>query len=163
MKNLSFNIIILIILTFTSFPVQSQNIEYIKVPELEKILKNPDNKLFVINFWASWCAPCIKEYPHFEKVSEEYDPAKVEFIMISLDFPSQVEKELLPFLKKNKSSLKVAVMMDVDYNSWIDKVDASWQGEIPATLIFNNMKKMRHFRSGEIDESGLKKMINELL
>jgi len=163
MKNLSFNIIILIILTFTSFPVQSQKIEYIKVPELEKILKNPDNKLFVINFWASWCAPCVKEYPHFEKVSKEYDPAKVEFIMISLDFPSQVENELLPFLKKNKGSLKVAVMMDVDYNSWIDKVDASWQGEIPATLILNNMKKMRHFRSGEIDESGLRKMINELL
>lgn len=150
-------------MTSCSLQVQSQKIEYIKVPELEKILKNIDNKLFVINFWASWCSPCVKELPIFEKVSKEYDPAIVEFIMVSLDFPSQLETQLIPFLKKNKVSLKVAVMMDVDYNSWIDKVDVSWQGEIPATLIFNNMKKRKHFSPGEVDESGLRRMINDLL
>lgn len=150
-------------MTSCSLQVQSQKIEYIKVPELEKILKNIDNKLFVINFWASWCSPCVKELPIFEKVSKEYDTARVEFILISLDFPSQLETQLIPFLKKNKVSLKVAVMMDVDYNSWIDKVDVLWQGEIPATLIFNNMKKRKHFSPGEVDESGLRRMINDLL
>jgi len=140
-----------------------QDIEYIKIPELEKILKNPDDKIHVVNFWATWCGPCVKEFPLFEKVSRDFKTDKVKFLMISLDFPSQVEKQLIPFLRKNKSTLDIAVMMDVDYNAWIDKVDKSWQGDIPATLVFNNAKNIRDFHKGEIDEEGLRKLINEYL
>jgi hypothetical protein len=52
--------------------------------------------------------------------------------MVSLGFPSQLESQLLPFLKKNIISLKVAVMTELDYYSWIDKVDTSWQVYVPA-------------------------------
>jgi hypothetical protein len=83
--------------------------------------------------------------------------------MVSLDFPSQAETKLIPFLKKNNVSLKVALMTDLDYNSWIDKVDGSWQGDIPATLIFNNMKKRRYFHPGEMNVTGLKQILNEYL
>lgn len=148
---------------FTTVPVKAQNVEYIKVPELETLLNNGENKLYVINFWATWCAPCIKEFPLFEKVSKEYNENKVKFIMISLDFPSQIEKQLIPFLKRNNSSLNVVVMMDIDYNSWIDKVDPSWQGEIPATLVLNNSKRQRLFHRGELNESLLREMINSYL
>ena len=151
------------ILVLVSCKIDAQNIEYIKLPELETILNKPDNKLFVVNFWATWCAPCIKELPVFEKVSGDLNSSKVEFIMVSLDFPSQVDKQLLPFLKKNKVSLKVVLMTDVDYNSWIDKVDKSWQGDIPATLVFNNFRKSRQFHAGELDEQGLRKLINSQL
>ncbi len=142
---------------------KGQKIEYIKVPELEKILKAPDNKLYIVNFWATWCAPCVSELPGFEKVAKEYDPGKVSFIMISLDFPSQYEKQLIPFLKKHKITLDVRAMTDLDYNAWIDKVDPSWQGNIPATLVFNNSKGIHHFQPGEVDESGLRNMINKYL
>lgn len=140
-----------------------QEIRKIGIPELEKILKAPDDKLFVVNFWATWCAPCVKELPLFEKAAGNYDKSKVSFLLISLDFPSQVEKQLIPFLKKNKISLGVAVMTDLDYNSWIDKVDPTWQGNIPATLFFNNLKKQRHFHAGEVDEIQLEKMIKVFL
>jgi len=157
---LVFSLLIFILL---SFPARGQKIEKIKIPELENILKNPDNKLFVVNFWATWCAPCVKELPYFEEVSKDYDPDRVQFILLSLDFPSQIEKQLIPFLKKNKITLNVSVMMDSDFNSWIDKVDSSWQGNIPATLIFNNNKDQRIFFPGELDKSGLRKMINSFL
>jgi len=140
-----------------------QKIEYIKVPELEKMLNNHENKLFIVNLWATWCAPCVKELPAFEKVAGEYDQSKVRFIMISLDFPSQVENQLKPFLKKNNISLDVSVMMDPDYNSWIDKVDPQWQGNIPSTLFVNNVKKSRYFHSGEITEQELRTIINKYL
>jgi len=156
-------VLIILILTFLHFPAYGQKVEKIKIPELEKILKNPDNKLFVVNFWATWCPPCVKELPYFEAVSKEYDPDKVRFILISLDFPSQIEKQLIPFLKKNKVTQSVSVMMETDYNSWIDKVDPSWQGNIPVTLIFNNNKNQRIFFPGELDEPGLRKMINSFL
>jgi thiol-disulfide isomerase/thioredoxin len=147
-----------------SFPsAEGQKIEYLKIPGLETILRNPDNKLFVINFWATWCAPCVSEIPEFEKAAKHYDKEKVRFILVSLDFPSQIEKQLIPFLKRNRITLDVAVMTDLDYNAWIDKVDPLWQGEIPATLFFNNSKKTRYFHSGEVSESELKKFINSFL
>jgi len=140
-----------------------QKIEYIKVPDLEKILNNKENKLLVVNLWATWCAPCVKELPAFEKVAGEYNESKVRFIMLSLDFPSQIETQLKPFLKKNNITLDVSVMMDTDYNSWIDKVDPQWQGNIPSTLIVNNEKKSRYFHSGEIDEPELRSLLNKYL
>jgi thiol-disulfide isomerase/thioredoxin len=155
-------IIISFILIF-NMPVSSQDIEYIKIPELEKILANTDDRVNVVNFWATWCGPCVKEFPMFEKVSKDYPGAKVRFLMISLDFPTQVEKSLIPFLKKNNSSLPVALMTDLDYNAWIDKVDKTWQGDIPVTLVFNNVKNQRSFHKGEIDEQGLKKLIEAFL
>lgn len=164
MKTIGPILIMLILSTLVSTSkLAGQNIEYIKVPELTKILNNPDNKLFVINFWATWCLPCIKELPNFEKAAKDYDPAKVKFILVSLDFPSQIEKRLIPFLKKNKVTLDVAVMTDIDYNSWIDLVDPLWQGNIPATLFLNNATQKRYFHMGTVDEPGLRKYIHLFL
>ncbi len=143
--------------------VSGQKIEYIKVPDLEKILNSTDNKLYVINFWATWCAPCVAELPAFEKVSRDYDKDRVRFIFISLDFPSQVEKQLIPFLKKNKIEQEVAVMMDPDANLWIDKVDPTWQGNIPSTLFLNNFRKIRLFHPETLDEQSLRNLINSYL
>jgi len=148
---------------FIAHEASGQKIEYIKVPDLEKILNNQENKLLVVNLWATWCAPCVKELPAFEKVAGEYEESKVRFIMLSLDFPSQIESQLKPFLKKNNITLDVSVMMDTDYNSWIDKVDPQWQGNIPSTLIVNHEKKTRYFHSGEIDEPELRALINKFL
>ena len=145
------------------FELEGQKIEYIKIPGLEKILNSDENKLFIVNFWATWCAPCVSEIPNFENVSKSCNPDKVRFILVSLDFPSQVEKQLVPFLKKNGITLNVVVMQDLDYNSWIDKVDPKWQGDIPATLFFNNTRKTRYFHSGELTESDLRKFINSFL
>jgi thiol-disulfide isomerase/thioredoxin len=155
--------ILLLSLIYSVSEVSGQKIEYIKVPELEKILKNPEDKLFVVNLWATWCAPCVAELPAFEKTAGDYDKSKVRFLMVSLDFPSQIEKQLKPFLLKNKITLDVAVMMDVDYDSWIGKVDPQWQGNIPATLIFNNKEKIRYFHSGELSETELRGLLNKFL
>jgi thiol-disulfide isomerase/thioredoxin len=158
-------ILFVIVLSFIGLSVelQGQKIEYIKIPDLEKILGSADNKLYVLNFWATWCAPCVSEMPGFEKVSKDYSHEKVKFILVSLDFPSQIQQQLIPFLKKNNITLDVAVMTDLDYNKWIDKVDSQWQGDIPATLFFNNSRKTRFFHSGELGEPELRKYINSFL
>jgi thiol-disulfide isomerase/thioredoxin len=164
MKNRILKILFAAILITALFPVvKAQTVLQIKVPELEKLLSNKENTLFVINFWATWCPPCIKELPHFQKVSEEIRSENVKFIFVSLDFPSQIESQLIPFLKKNQFPRAVSVMMDLDYNKWIASVDPSWQGNIPATLFLNNSKNIRKFHSSELSENELRTLIKQLL
>ncbi|NMH87896.1 TlpA disulfide reductase family protein [Flavivirga algicola] len=104
----------------------------------EKFLKKKDDKIYVINFWATWCKPCVKELPYFEKLNEQYSDKNVEVILVSLDFPHLYESKLKPFIKKKNLKSKVIALDDADMNSWIPKVDEDWSGAIPATLIYKN-------------------------
>lgn len=141
--------------------LQAQKIEKIGIPELEKILASPADELYVVNFWATWCPPCVTELPHFEKLSKEYEGKGVKFILVSLDFPSQIETKLIPFLEKNRITAEVKVMTNLDYNSWIEKVDEGWQGNIPVTLFFNNSKNIKYFHPSEVTEKELRDLITK--
>lgn len=101
-------------------------------------LEKKDNKVYVINFWATWCAPCVKELPYFEKLNAAYKNESVEVILVSLDFPHLYDKKLKPFIKEKKLISKVIALDDVDMNTWIPKVDKDWSGSIPATIIYKN-------------------------
>lgn len=150
-----------VLLTFFAALSPAQEIEKIGVAELEEIIASQENVLHVVNFWATWCPPCVTELPYFEKLSKEYQGKGVKFILISLDFPSQIESRLIPFLKTNKITADVRVMTDLDYNSWIEKVDGSWQGNIPVTLFFNNAEKIKYFHPSELTEKELRDLITK--
>ncbi|MGB6269183.1 MAG: TlpA family protein disulfide reductase [Olleya sp.] len=130
--------------------------------QLEPLLKKTDDKTYVINFWATWCAPCVKELPYFEKLNAEYSNKKVEVILVSLDFPKHIDTRLKPFLLKNKLKSQVILLDDVDSNSWIPKVDKDWSGAIPATLIYNQKQTIFYERSFEYKEleNELKQFLN---
>jgi len=108
---------------------------------LADYLKIEDDEIKVVNFWATWCAPCIKELPHFEKINSEYKKKGVEVILVSLDMAKQVEKALIPFIKRRKLGSDVVHLHDVDADVWINKVDPSWSGAIPATLIISKDRR----------------------
>ena len=163
MKNLYTPYIWFFILFITIETTEGQKLTQIRIADLEKILSAKDDKLFVINFWASWCPPCVKELPAFQKVAKEYHRDEVSFLLVSIDFPSQIDSHLKPFLEKNDIELDVAIMMDTDQNEWIDKVDPSWQGNIPVTLMLNNANKTRKFHPGDLNEKELRDMIISLL
>ena len=107
---------------------------------LEKAVLSDKNTTYVVNFWATWCAPCVKELPHFEKLNSENKSVKV--VLVSLDFKNQYETKLLPFLKNKKINSEVVLLTDKDYNTWLPTVDKEWSGSIPATLIIKNGKKV---------------------
>lgn len=129
---------------------------------LEKYLHFQDDKTYVVNFWATWCAPCIKELPYFETLNKNYKDQDVEVMLVSLDFPRQYEKRLKPFIKENNLQSKILVLDDPDMNTWIPKVNENWDGAIPVTLIYN--KNMRQFYAQTFTydelETELKRFIN---
>ncbi|WP_142783845.1 TlpA disulfide reductase family protein [Changchengzhania lutea] len=128
---------------------------------LEEFLNNHDDKIHVVNFWATWCAPCVKELPYFEKLNEHYASKNVEVLLVSLDFPHLYDSKLKPFIKRNGLKSKVIALDDVDMNSWIPKVDKGWSGSIPATLIYRN--DVKEFYERSFTYSGLEEEINKFI
>jgi thiol-disulfide isomerase/thioredoxin len=106
--------------------------------DLELLLNKNDGKTYVINFWATWCKPCVEELPAFQELYENYKDKNVEVILISLDFKKQLDSRLIPFIKEHNLKPTVLLMVDPDQNTWIPKVSTEWSGAIPATIIYNN-------------------------
>ncbi len=109
--------------------------------ELKPLLHKNDDKTYVVNFWATWCLPCVKELPAFEKLNKEYKNKNVEVLLVSLDFPKQKESNLLPFIQKKKLQATVVHFDDANEQFWIQDIAKNWSGAIPATLIYNKQKR----------------------
>ena len=111
------------------------NVPVVNFEELQEYLSEFGDKTLVINYWATWCVPCVKELPYFEEVTAKYDAEEVEVILVSLDFSDQIASTLVPFIEKHHLRSNVILLDDPDANSWIDKVSPQWSGAIPATVI----------------------------
>ncbi|AXT56231.1 TlpA family protein disulfide reductase [Aquimarina sp. MMG015] len=127
----------------------------------EHLLTINDGKTRVINFWATWCKPCVAELPYFELINSRYPDKEVEVILVSLDLPNQVETKLIPFVKKQRIQSKIVLLDDPDANTWIPKVNENWSGSIPATIIYKGNTSNFYERSFTYDEleRELKKML----
>ena len=119
---------------------------------LEYFLKKDNDTTYVINFWATWCVPCVEELPSFEKLSKEYNDKKVKVLLVSLDMSKQIESRLIPFILKKKLQSKVVVLHDPDANAWIERVATSWSGAIPATIIYKKQNRKFYERSFTYEE-----------
>jgi len=108
---------------------------YEKYDALAPALQQNNDTTYVINFWATWCKPCIEEMPYFEQLHEQYREKKVKVILVSLDFSRQLESKLLPFIADRKLQPEVIALTDNKYNEWIDKISPEWSGAIPITIV----------------------------
>jgi thiol-disulfide isomerase/thioredoxin len=133
--------LILIFISFLTANAQELKV-YDNYDELQSELFADNETLYVINFWATWCAPCIKELPHFETLYHNTQSQKVKIILVSLDFKNQVDTKLKAFIKKKNYSAQIVALTDKDYNNWLGKVDQSWSGSIPATLLIKGDKRL---------------------
>jgi thiol-disulfide isomerase/thioredoxin len=135
--------------------------EVIDREKFQQILnQETSDKVLIVNFWATWCAPCVEELPDFEKISRNYAD-DVDMVLISLDEAANVEKLVDPFLEKNSITATVKLLDDPYAAEWIPLVDPHWDGAIPVTLIkYQGNKRFynRTFTYAELEEE-----INKLL
>lgn len=153
------------LITFTMFiclvSAPCQEIKVYDFPGIEHRLKPINDSVYFINFWATWCVPCVKEIPALVQVAEEYKNQRVKFLLISMDFPKDVNKRLKPFIHNHNIKSEIVLLDDPDFNSWINKIDPTWSGGIPASLIITG--KSRDFYEKGFEYSELKKLLNKKL
>lgn len=133
----------------------------VKLADLQKIMTEPSNQVKVINFWATWCAPCIKELPLFERISQQRKDVAVTLVSMDMDMdpnPAKVHK----FVARKKLSASVLILDEANPNSYIDKIEKEWSGALPATIVINTTTGKRVFVERELHEGELEKLIEEV-
>ena len=144
----------IIILSLVSYSLKSQ-VKLLTLNDLDRRIAKGKDPTYVINFWATWCSPCVAELPNFEKLRVENLNKPVKIILISLDFKSKLQKAVIPFVKKNNINAEVFLLNELDKQIYTQRIDKKWSGAIPATLFVN--KKVRHFYEKEFTEDELRK------
>jgi thiol-disulfide isomerase/thioredoxin len=150
-------IVLIVTSLHLAFSAEGQEATVVKFAALAKILDSKSEEVQVINFWATWCAPCIKELPLLEKLNTRED-LKANITLVNLDYADKLDR-VNAFIKKKNIQSNVLLLDEIDYNSWIDKVDKTWTGAIPATLIINPKTGKRKFVEKQLKEGELETLI----
>jgi len=142
--------------------VFAQQAEIVKLKQLQDHINRETDNIKIINFWATWCAPCIKEMPLFEKIGAERKDVEVTFVSLDLDLNPKPET-VYRFIDRKKIQSKVLILDEKDPNVWINQIEKGWSGAIPATIIINGKTGQRKFVEKELHEGDLEKLIAEIL
>lgn len=124
----------LLVIALLRFELYAQGIPVLKFSQLHQRLQPSSDSVYVVNFWATWCGPCVEELPVFNELARVYARKNVKFLLVSFDNPDSV-LSLSRFVAQQRLLPEVVVLDEPDFDSWIDQVSPKWQGALPATLI----------------------------
>ncbi len=155
-------LLVVIMLICIGHTAVAQDIPVYKAETLAKRIANTDTT-YVVNFWATWCGPCVKELPEFQKLEEMYKDRPVKILLVSLDFKEEYQKRIPWFIKKKGIKQEIVWLNESNANEFIPKIDRSWQGSIPATLLINTKNEYRTFFEGTVVANNLRVLIDKQL
>jgi thiol-disulfide isomerase/thioredoxin len=120
------------------------DIKKISVLDLEDYISRSDHPL-IVNFWATFCSPCVKEIPYFQSTVARYRDKKVELLLVSLDLPDYYPRRIAAFAQKANIIASLAWLNETNADYFCPRIDKNWSGGIPASLFVNNQTHYRHF------------------
>lgn len=157
--------ILLIFIIFSSaLRLYSQDVKPLSnTNEVKTLFDAAKGKVVLVNFWATWCKPCVKEFPDLIKLYSNYKDKGFELVFISLDDISEVDTKLKPFLKKNDVDFITYYSTFKKPEELMEFVDKDWQGAIPSTYIYDKEGSLKHSILGNRTYEQFEKNITDLL
>ncbi|MFY0650852.1 MAG: redoxin domain-containing protein [Cyclobacteriaceae bacterium] len=137
---------------------QEVTLEEVNTEGLKTLLANDGENLRLVNFWATWCGPCITEYPEFVEIHRMYNQRGFEFVSVSAD-NLKVKDRVLKFLKKETSAVANYIYNEEDKYVMIEAVDPDWDGALPYSVLVEPGGKVVYKIMGSIDPLELKRAI----
>lgn len=151
----------LLVLLLARLGAHAQTEDLVTLDRLQQILQAEKDRVQVINFWATWCAPCIKELPLLEKMTKDQPEIRVRLVSMDMDLDPNPDK-VRKFAARKKIQSQVLILNERNPDQWIEKIDKGWSGALPATLVVNNKNGKRKFVEKELHEGDLEKLIAEV-
>ena len=158
MKHIAYIILFILL----SIGAGAQEIKAYSADDLMKRTSNPDT-FYVVNFWATWCGPCVKELPEFEKLRTSLADKPVKILLVSMDFKEAYPAKVAAFAKKKKLAHEVIWLNETNANEFIPKIDSRWQGSIPATMLRYKRNEYTNFFEGSLKAEMLRPLIEKQL
>lgn len=140
-----------------------RNVEPIDVKGVEQLIHKREGRILFLNVWATWCKPCVEEFPDLVKLDSAYPDSVVDIVAVSVDYPDEMESKILPFLDRYGVSFKVYVADVKKQEDFINALNPAWSGAVPATFIFDAYGKRRAFLLGQKDFKIFKTEIDKVL
>jgi thiol-disulfide isomerase/thioredoxin len=136
----------------------------LKPADFNKFKDAAKGKVLVINFWATWCGPCIAEFPEFVALDTKYRSKGVKVVGITVDDPSDVKPKVIPFIKKHKVKFDIVLQDTDDPQEMMDMINKDWPGGLlPATFIYDKQGNLAYSRFSIIDRDLLVAEIEKAL
>lgn len=154
MKLKSTILLLCVLASVTSF----SQVKLLTLNQLENRFEKGKDTVYVVNFWATWCSPCVKELPNFEKLNATYQNKPLKVILVSLDFKSKLDKVVKPFVLNKKLNSEVFLLDEKSQQEYIDRISKEWSGALPAALIVNSKTKSRNFYEQEFSYDELEEV-----
>lgn len=130
----------------------AQNISSLKITDVVKYYSQQTDSIYIINFWATWCKPCVEELPYLQSVSKKYADKKVKLLLVSLDLASFYPAKIASFAKKQNITADITWLNETDADYFCNQVDKKWSGSIPATIIVNATTGYKQFYEQQFEE-----------
>lgn len=142
---------------------QAQQVNAVyKIGDLLKRIEQNNDTIYVLNFWATWCVPCVKELPAVDSFAMAHKSEKIKVLLVSLDFKDELDKKVNPFLQKYHYKTECVLLDEVNGNDFIDKIDKRWTGSIPATFITFNKRRKTEFVEHKIIKAELETLVEKV-
>lgn len=119
------------------------SVEVLNLAQLHARIYRGSDTTYVVNFWATWCRPCVEELPAFEALARRYAAEPVVVLLVSLDAIGDRTTKVEPFLRRRGyQHCRFVLLNEPKPHIWIDRVDPSWSGSIPATMFVRGDRKL---------------------
>jgi thiol-disulfide isomerase/thioredoxin len=130
---------------------------------LKNLLTQQRQHPLLVNFWATFCDPCRDEFPDLVKIDQEYRPHELEFFTVSLDDMSEIKNEVPKFLQAMKATMPAYLLNVSDPEPAINLVDPKWQGDLPATFLYNEKGEVVYKHFGRVNTVELRQAIEKVV